>query len=1032
MRCEMATWAGCLALAVMLAACTEDPPVVGPCATDAAADSAAVDGLVLDTPGVDAAVPDAAADVAPTADGANDAAADAAPDAADATDSVDAVPPCGPVTAEACNGIDDDCDGATDETTCDDGNPCTQDVCDAIAGSRAPICHHAAAPGPCSDGNACSGPDACAGGACAAGAATVCNDGNPCTDDACAPASGCSAVANTGACDDGNPCTSGDACTAAKCLPGKQIVCNDGNPCTFDVCDPASGCTSLPNAVSCTDNNVCTKPDQCQAGVCIPGAALTCNDGNPCTTDACVPATGCDATPNTLPCDDGNVCTALDACVLPAPGQAGSGKCGPGKPMVCSDGNPCTDDACAPGVGCTALPNAATCTDANVCTTGDACSGGTCVPGKAAACADDNPCTTDPCDPKAGCSSVANALPCDDGSPCTVADACLDGACKPGKPQACSDGNACTDDACDAKSGCVAVANAAACNDGNACTAKDACKNSACGGSAVVCDDGNGCTNDFCDPAQGCTAIANAAACTDGDACTAQDQCAAGKCLGVKVDCNDGLACTDDTCAAKTGCVALANQATCTDGNACTVGDGCQAAACVPGGVNACDDGSVCTDDTCDPVKGCLFTVSNAFCTTDLVAHYHFAEGQGTQAADSSGKGHTLTLIGGGGWQDGWNDQAPKFSGDPTWAQAASTKALQVGQVTLEARVLVAAATGGYQMAVSKHLDYRLGVTPGLVPFGSVRLGGNKWFDFSGGAALLPGVWEHLALTYDGVTERLYVDGVQVAETWPGCTGSGPCKGGGGKIAQSNEALNIGRSSEGAYGWHGAVDEVRVFAVARTPTQVLADATLLVHYRYDEGQGKGTADASGNGFTPQLLGGVSWTPAPNGTALQFDGKSAIAKTKMAAGLLPTGKAALTVATRLRWMAANCGVVHVRPYWILHLACPGTASGMSWFLGNGAWQSIGSPKTYPADTWHHFTGVWDGTAMRLYVDGAQVASQPFAGPLKSTDDGNGQWLVVGKDYDDTSNVRWFHGAADDVRVYSRALGPAEVQAVADGL
>src|SRR5262249_3285066 len=46
---------------------------------------------------------------------------------------------------------------------------------------------------------------------------------------------------------------------------------------------------------------------------------------------------------------------------------------------VCTDGNPCTDDACVPAQGCVFTANAAPCDDGDACTSGDACSGGTCT-----------------------------------------------------------------------------------------------------------------------------------------------------------------------------------------------------------------------------------------------------------------------------------------------------------------------------------------------------------------------------------------------------------------------------------------------------------------------------------------------------------------------------------------------------------------------------------------------------------------------------------------------------------------------------
>jgi len=115
-----------------------------------------------------------------------------------------------------------------------------------------------------------------------------CNDGNPCTDDVCT-AGTCTHPANTASCDDGNPCTTGDICGGGVCAGGAPVVCDDGNPCTDDVCNPANGaCEAVNNDTnSCTDGDACTPVDVCVAGACVPGTPINCNDGDICTTDSC-------------------------------------------------------------------------------------------------------------------------------------------------------------------------------------------------------------------------------------------------------------------------------------------------------------------------------------------------------------------------------------------------------------------------------------------------------------------------------------------------------------------------------------------------------------------------------------------------------------------------------------------------------------------------------------------------------------------------------------------------------------------------
>ena len=76
------------------------------------------------------------------------------------------------------------------------------------------------------------------------------------------------------------------------------VDCSDSNECTDDACDPGLGCIRADNAAPCSDGSLCTVADTCSAGLCEPGAALNCDDLNPCTDDSCDPAIGCVAADN--------------------------------------------------------------------------------------------------------------------------------------------------------------------------------------------------------------------------------------------------------------------------------------------------------------------------------------------------------------------------------------------------------------------------------------------------------------------------------------------------------------------------------------------------------------------------------------------------------------------------------------------------------------------------------------------------------------------------------------------------------------
>ncbi len=195
--------------------------------------------------------------------------------------------------AETCDGHDNDCDGQTDESTCNDAPLCKAGACHPALG-----CTYAPAPGTCDDGDTCTKSDACNEGKCI-GAAVICDDANPCTKDVCDKATGCSSKPTDGAvCSDNVACTKGEACALGKCTGGKEVKCDDGNKCTLDLCQKASGaCINSATEDACDDGNPCTTGDACKDGACGSGAAKKCDDGLACTKDSCDTKSGCVALP---------------------------------------------------------------------------------------------------------------------------------------------------------------------------------------------------------------------------------------------------------------------------------------------------------------------------------------------------------------------------------------------------------------------------------------------------------------------------------------------------------------------------------------------------------------------------------------------------------------------------------------------------------------------------------------------------------------------------------------------------------------
>jgi hypothetical protein len=574
----------------------------------------------------------------------------------------------GPVSCQAGKCVTD----ASKEVLCDGSGDtaCLKNVCAPATGQCQPQ-PQLEGKG-CDDGNACTSVSTCLSGACTGAADKKCDDSNACTTDACSPQSGCVFAPNSTACDDGNPCTSTDTCdkggcvgtpkacddgiactldscdsTTGNCTPkATNQACSDGNDCTADSCDVKKGCVNAPaDGAACEDGDACTTGDKCAAGKCAGTntcqckTGADCNDNNPCTVDKCE-AGKCVADSAGA---NGTACDSSDKCQKPGTGKCSAGTCAAtNQPIVCTATNACQNAACNPSSGkCESVnkPDGSSCdADKDGCTVADKCATGQCVAGAKAQCANANACSVGTCKSDTAqpsgyvCNQTALAAgtACEDGQYCTTGDKCDSaGKCAAGAAISCAaQTDACNTGTCDeAKDQCVKTpkANTIACDDAQFCTISDHCDGAGkcVTGGAKTCTGGN-CQTGVCDEVGDKCATkpaAAGAACTDGSVCTQTDTCdSVGACKGSgAVVCNDNNPCTTDSCDAVKGCVYTpAAGIACEDGNNCTGPDKCDAAGkCQAGPVTCqcqtnanCDDANACTTDTCTANK-CVNTVTN-------------------------------------------------------------------------------------------------------------------------------------------------------------------------------------------------------------------------------------------------------------------------------------------------------------------------------------------------------------------------------------------------------------------------------------
>jgi hypothetical protein len=206
--------------------------------------------------------------------------------------------------------------------------------------------------------------------------------------------------------------------------------------------------------------------------------------------------------------------------------------------------------------------------------------------------------------------------------------------------------------------------------------------------------------------------------------------------------------------------------------------------------------------------------VTSAPVPSGLVAAYNFNAGSGTTVSDTSGLNNTGTISGATWTTSGKFGSALSFDGVNDLVSIPDAALLDLTtQITLMAWVYPAVSSGWRTVLLKEqpgNLAYALySSANNNRPSAWLYIGGQKALD---GPAVLPAnTWSHLATTYNGTTQRLYVNGVQVAsQARTGAT------------TVSAGALKIGGNTIWNEWFQGRIDEVRIYNVALTATRIQA------------------------------------------------------------------------------------------------------------------------------------------------------------------------------------------------------------------
>src|SRR6266513_617038 len=212
-----------------------------------------------------------------------------------------------------------------------------------------------------------------------------------------------------------------------------------------------------------------------------------------------------------------------------------------------------------------------------------------------------------------------------------------------------------------------------------------------------------------------------------------------------------------------------------------------------------------------------------------------------------------------------------------------------------------------------------------------------------------------------------------------------------------------------------------LFVVA-SPAVARAQTGLVAAWGFNEGTGTTVADASGNNNTGTISGATWSTLGRYGNALSFNGTNNLVVVNSSASLNVTTAMTLSAwvfptATQSGWRTIMQREVDAYFLNASNDAGPLRPAGGGTF--NGTVRFVGGPTALAVNTWTHVALTYDGAAIRLFVNGTQVATAAQTGTLQT----NASPLRIG------GNVpygEYFQGRLDEVRIYNRALSASEIQ------
>jgi hypothetical protein len=216
---------------------------------------------------------------------------------------------------------------------------------------------------------------------------------------------------------------------------------------------------------------------------------------------------------------------------------------------------------------------------------------------------------------------------------------------------------------------------------------------------------------------------------------------------------------------------------------------------------------------------------------------------------------------------------------------------------------------------------------------------------------------------------------------------------------------------------------------------------LVGYWKLNEGAGTTVADSSANKAAGKILAGAQWVKGKAGSALHFDGVNSGVELPNSPVLDKLQEGSYTASAWFMPDDTPPGKeVGDNSYAYAILMKQGYPDGLSfnaqnqffmehWLIGNVS-ASVGNIGTHRPGAFYQIAGVVDkeGGSTRIYVNGRLIDVHPWTANTATRDFGRQTWKIGIRD---PGGSKWRHaakGIIGSVRLYNRALGATEIQAL----